>query len=48
MHKMPGSKVRVMANMAMAISAIVVVIVMVMGRPVAGPMLWMPMGGRGI
>ena len=48
MHKMPGLKVRVMATKAIAITAVVVVIVMVMGRPVVKPMPWMPMSSRGI
>ena len=37
-HKMPGPKVRVIAIKSIAIRAVVVVMVMVMGRPVAKPM----------
>ena len=38
MHKMLGPEVRVMASKAMAIRTLVIVIVMVVGRPVAKPM----------
>ena len=50
MHKMPGSKVRVVATKAVAIRAMVMVmvVVVVVGRPMVEPMLWMPMSGRGI
>ena len=47
-HKIPGPKVRVMATKAMAIRAMVMVMVVVMGRPMVEPMLWMPMSSRGI
>ena len=48
MHKMSGRKVRIMTTKAMAIRAAVVVIVMVMGRPMVGPMPWMPISSRDI
>ena len=46
MHKMLGSKVRVMVMKTMAIRTVVVVMVVIMGRPVVKPMPWMPMGSR--
>ena len=48
MHKILGPKVRVMATKAMAIRAMVVVLVMVIGRPVVKPMPWMLKSSRGI
>ena len=48
MPKMLGHKIRVMATKIMAIEAMVVAIVQVLGRPVVRPMLWMPMSSRGI
>ena len=48
MHKMLGPKVRVVVTKAMAIRAMVMGIVMVMGRPVVEPMPRMPMSSRGI
>ena len=48
MHKMLGPEVRVVVTKAMAIRAMVVVMVMVMGRPMVEPMPWMPMSSRGI
>ena len=46
MHKIPGPEV--MAIKAVAIIAMVIVMVMVMGRPMVGPIPWMPMINRGI
>ena len=46
--KVLGPKVRAVATKAMAIQAMVLVIVIDMGRPVVRPMPWMPMGSRGI
>ena len=43
MHKMPGPEVRVMASKAIAIRAVVMVMVVVVGRPVVKPMPWIPM-----
>ena len=43
MYKMPGPEVK-----AVVIRAMVVVMVVVMGRPVIKPMPWMPMSSRGI
>ena len=43
MHKMLGPKIRVVATNAIAIKVVVMVVVIVMGRPVAKPMPWMPM-----
>ena len=48
MHKMPGPKVRVKATKVMAITGMAIVMVVVMGRPVVGPIPWMPMSSRGI
>ena len=48
MPKMPGPKVRVVATNTMDVKAVVVVMVMFIGRLVAGPILWMPMSSRGI
>ena len=47
MHKMPGREFRVMVTKYVAIRAMVVVMVMVMGRPVVEPMPWMPTSSRG-
>ena len=48
MHRMPGPEVRVMVTKAMAIRAVVIVLVMVMGRPMIEPMPWLPMSNMGI
>ena len=48
MHKMPGPKLRIVVTKAMAIKAVVVVMVVVMGRPIVEPMPWMPISSRGI
>ena len=48
MHKMLRPKVRVMATKAMAIRSLVIVMVIVVGRPIVRPMLWMAMISRGI
>ena len=45
-HKMLGPKVRVMATKTIAIGAVVMVMVVVMGRSVVKPMPWM--SSRGI
>ena len=47
MHKTPGPKVRVVATNSMAIRAMVVVMIIVMGRPMVWHMPWMPMSSRG-
>ena len=39
MHKILGPKVRVMATKAMAIRAMVIVMVVAVGRPMVGPMI---------
>ena len=46
MHKILGPKVRVVATKAVAIMAMVLVMVIVMGRPIARPMLWMLISSR--
>ena len=43
---MPRPKVRVMATKTMAIMGMVVVMVVVEGRPMAKPMPWMPINSR--
>ena len=48
MHKMPGPKVRVVVTKAVAIIVMVMLMVMSVGRPIIGPMPWMPMRSRGI
>ena len=48
MHKMLGLVVRVMVTKAVAIKAVVMVTVIVVGKPVVKPMPWMPMTSRGI
>ena len=48
MHKILGPKVRVIVTKAVAIRAVIMDMVIVMGRPVVEPMPWMPMSGRGI
>ena len=48
MHKMPGSEVRVMLSKAMAIRTVVIVMVVIMGKPIVESMPWMPMSSRGI
>ena len=48
MHKMPGPKVRAVVTKAVAIRAVVMVMVMAVGKPVVEPMLWMPMSSSGI
>ena len=45
---MPVPKVRAMATKAVAIKAVVVAMFGVVGRPVVGPMPWIPMSSRGI
>ena len=47
MHKILGPKVKVIATKAVAIKAIIMVMVMVVGRPVVGLMLWMPKSSKG-
>ena len=48
-YRMPGHEVRVVATKAMAIRDMVIVMVMVMGRPMVEPMPWIPMSSsRGI
>ena len=47
-YKMLGPEVRVVVTKAMAIRLMVVVMVMVMGRPMVKPMLWIPMNNRGM
>ena len=48
MPKMLGLEARVLVTKAMAIRAVVMVMVLVIGNPVIGPMPWMPMSSRGI
>ena len=48
MAKMLGPKVIVTANKAITIETVVMAILMLVGRPVVGPMPWMPMSNRGI
>ena len=48
MYKMLGPEVRVMVAEAVAIRSMVIVLVVVMGRPMVKPMPWMPMSSRGI
>ena len=48
MHKMPGPEVRAMVTKAVAIRAVVMVMVVVMGRLLVKPMPWMPMSSRSI
>ena len=48
MHKMLGPKVRVVATEVVAISAMVIIMIVVMGRPIVEPMPWMPISSRGI
>ena len=48
MHKIPGPEIRVMATKAAAIRAVMVVMVIYIGRPIVVPMPWMPMSSRGI
>ena len=43
MHKMPGPEVRAMVTKTMAIRAVVMVMVMAVGRLVVEPMPWIPM-----
>ena len=47
-HKMLGPKVRVGATKARAIRAVVMVMVVVIGRSMVGPIPWIPMSSRGI
>ena len=44
--RVPGPKVRIMVIQAVAIKDMVMAMVVVMGRPMVGPMLWMPMNIR--
>ena len=46
MYKMLGPEVRVVVTKAVATRAVVVVMVVVMGRLVVEPMLWIPMSSR--
>ena len=48
MPNLLGPEVRIVAPKAMAITAIVVAMVGVMGRPIIKPMTWMPMSSRDI
>ena len=48
MYKMLGPKVRVVVTKVVAIRAVVLVMVMVLGRPLVDPILWIPMSSRGI
>ena len=48
MPLIPGPKVRVVATTDMAIRAMVMFMVVVVGEPVVRPMPWMPRGSRGI
>ena len=48
MYKMLGPKVRVVVTKVVAIRAVVLVMVMVLGRPLVDPILWKPMSSRGI
>ena len=48
MPKMLEPRIRVVAAKAVAIKAMVVAIIGVIGRPLVDPMLWMPMSSRGI
>ena len=48
MHIMLGPEVGVVATKAMAFSVMVIIMVMVVGRPMVEPMPWMPMSSRGI
>ena len=48
MYKTLEPKVRVVATKAIAIRAIVIVMVMVVGKPMLEPMPWMPMSSGGI
>ena len=46
--RMPGPEVGVMDTKNMAIKAMVVVMVVFIGKPVVLPMEWIPMSSRGI
>ena len=46
--KMLGSNIKIMATKSMAIKVMVVVMVMVIGRPMVWPMPWIPMSSLGI
>ena len=48
MHKMPGPEVRVIVTNIVAIRAVVIIIVVVVGRPMVKPMPRMPMSSGGI
>ena len=48
MHKMPRPEVRSWATKSWAIRAMVMVMVMVMGSHMVGPIPWIPMSSRGI
>ena len=48
MHIILGPEVRVMVTKAMVIRAVVIVLVVIMGRFMVKPMPWMPMSSRGI
>ena len=47
MHKIQGPNARVMATNTVAIRAVVIVTVVVVGRPMVEPMPWIPMSSRG-
>ena len=48
MHKILGPEGRVGVTKAGTIRAMVMVMVLVVGRPMAEPIAWMPMSSRGI
>ena len=48
MLRMLQPKVRVVATKAVAIKAMIMAMVLVVERPMVGPMSWMPMSSRGI
>ena len=48
MPKMLGPNIRFMAIKAVAIKTMVIAMVGFIGRPMVGPMLWMPVSRRGI
>ena len=45
---MSGPKLRVVVTKAVAIRAVVVILVMVVGRLIVEPIPWMPMSNKGI
>ena len=48
MHKIPGPKVRVVATKSVDIRTLVMLMVMVVGRPMVEPMQWMLRSSRSI